>query len=97
MPFSTQTSIVLTHICIQVGETVNNTIGTTWNPQNRTLSAGGACGGIFVYSWCGRMRMLTTSTGKGALIALKGSPLGIGTELGKTDSPVGGKATNLKI
>jgi len=43
------------------------------------------------------MRMLTTSTGEGALIALKGSPLGIGTELGKTDSPVGGKATNLKI
>ncbi|KAK1092687.1 hypothetical protein LTR48_003844 [Friedmanniomyces endolithicus] len=48
---------------MMVGETVNNTIGTTWNPQNRTLSAGGACGG------------------EGALIALKGSPLGIGTEL----------------
>lgn len=28
-----------------MGETTNNIIGSTVNPYNRSLSAGGACGG----------------------------------------------------
>lgn len=30
---------------IQMGETANNVIGSTVNPFDRNLSAGGACGG----------------------------------------------------
>lgn len=30
---------------MQMGETTNNVIGSTLNPYNRNLSAGGACGG----------------------------------------------------
>lgn len=33
---------------MMMGETVNNIIGTTVNPFNRLLSAGGACGGMVV-------------------------------------------------
>lgn len=45
------------------GETFNNFIGYTNNPQNRHLAAGGSSGG------------------EGALIALKGSPVGFGTDI----------------
>jgi amidase len=48
---------------MMLGETTNNIIGTTTNPYNATLSAGGACGG------------------EGALLALGGSRLGIGTDV----------------
>ncbi|CAF9931207.1 MAG: Acetamidase [Alectoria fallacina] len=47
-----------------MGETNNNIIGSTINPYNRNLSAGGASGG------------------EGALLALKGSPLGWGSDIG---------------
>ena len=46
------------------GETVNNIIGYTWNPQNRNVCSGGSSGG------------------EGALISLKGSPGGFGTDIG---------------
>ena len=49
---------------LMTGETVNNIIGTTWNPKNRNLSPGGSSGG------------------EGALIGLRGSPLGLGTDIG---------------
>jgi amidase len=49
---------------LMTGETVNNIIGYTWNPNNRNLSCGGSSGG------------------EGALITLKGSPLGIGSDIG---------------
>jgi amidase len=47
-----------------LGETVNNLIGTTLNPQNRNLSCGGSSGG------------------EGALQALRGSLVGLGTDIG---------------
>ncbi|MCJ1436725.1 hypothetical protein MMC27_006107 [Xylographa pallens] len=46
-----------------MGETSNNIIGSTINPYNRNLSAGGASGG------------------EGALLAMKGSPLGWGSDI----------------
>ncbi|KAI1125900.1 amidase signature domain-containing protein [Nemania abortiva] len=46
------------------GETKNNLIGETLNPNNRNLSCGGSSGG------------------EGALQALRGSTLGIGTDIG---------------
>ncbi|KAA8644373.1 hypothetical protein EYZ11_001386 [Aspergillus tanneri] len=46
------------------GETANNIIQYTTNPQNRLLSSGGSSGG------------------EGALVALKGSPGGFGTDIG---------------
>ncbi|KAL8646563.1 MAG: hypothetical protein Q9210_006066 [Variospora velana] len=46
------------------GETANNIIGYTFNPQNRNLSSGGSSGG------------------EGALIGLRGSPVGFGTDIG---------------
>jgi len=46
------------------GETVNNIIGYTYNPKNRSLCSGGSSGG------------------EGALISLKGSPGGFGTDIG---------------
>ncbi|KAI8630724.1 amidase signature domain-containing protein [Xylariaceae sp. FL1651] len=46
------------------GETKNNIIGQTLNPQNQNLSCGGSSGG------------------EGALQALRGSTLGIGTDIG---------------
>lgn len=49
---------------LMAGETVNNIIKYTTNPQNRLLSCGGSSGG------------------EGALIALKGSPGGFGTDIG---------------
>lgn len=45
-------------------ETANNLYGTTVNPFNRNLTAGGSSGG------------------EGALIALRGSCLGIGSDIG---------------
>lgn len=48
---------------MMLGETTNNIIGTTTNPFNTGLAAGGACGG------------------EGALLALGGSRLGIGTDV----------------
>lgn len=47
-----------------LGETVNNLIGTTLNPNNRNLSCGGSSGG------------------EGALQALRGSLVGLGTDIG---------------
>lgn len=49
---------------LMAGETINNIIGYTPNPNNRLLSAGGSSGG------------------EGALLALRGSPLGVGTDIG---------------
>ncbi|EXA31430.1 hypothetical protein FOVG_17268 [Fusarium oxysporum f. sp. pisi HDV247] len=49
---------------VLIGETVNNIIQYTWNPKNRTISAGDSSGG------------------EGALIALKGAVVGIGTDIG---------------
>ncbi|KAF2095394.1 amidase [Rhizodiscina lignyota] len=46
-----------------IAETVNNIVGSTINPYNRCLSAGGACGG------------------EGALLALRGSPMGWGSDI----------------
>lgn len=46
-----------------IGETTNNIVGSTINPYNRTLTAGGASGG------------------EGALLALRGSPLGWGSDI----------------
>jgi amidase len=46
-----------------IGETTNNIIGSTINPFNRNLSAGGASGG------------------EGALLALKGAPLGWASDI----------------
>ncbi|XXH00561.1 hypothetical protein Hte_006909 [Hypoxylon texense] len=46
------------------GETKNNIIGETLNPNNRNLSCGGSSGG------------------EGALQALRGSTLGVGTDIG---------------
>ena len=47
-----------------MGETSNNIIGSTINPYNRNLFAGGASGG------------------EGAILAMKGSPLGWGSDIG---------------
>ncbi|KAK6581305.1 hypothetical protein PZA11_005996 [Diplocarpon coronariae] len=49
---------------LMAGETVNNIIGYTYNPKNRSLATGGSSGG------------------EGALIGLKGSPVGFGTDIG---------------
>ena len=49
---------------LMAGETVNNIIGYTTNPRNRSLTSGGSSGG------------------EGALISLKGSPVGFGTDIG---------------
>lgn len=49
--------------CLLV-ESINNVYGTTLNPWNRALSAGGSSGG------------------EGALVAFRGSPLGLGTDGG---------------
>ncbi|KAF2263108.1 amidase [Lojkania enalia] len=49
---------------LMIGETVNNIIGLTHNPKNRSLSSGGSSGG------------------EGALIGLRGSPVGFGTDIG---------------
>ncbi|PWZ03513.1 amidase [Testicularia cyperi] len=49
---------------IMYAETNNELWGTTLNPHNRTLHAGGSSGG------------------EGALVAFKGSPLGVGTDIG---------------
>ncbi|KAH6666655.1 amidase signature domain-containing protein [Halenospora varia] len=46
-----------------MGETNNNIIGSTINPYNRNLSAGGASGG------------------EGALLAMRGSPIGWGSDI----------------
>jgi amidase len=46
-----------------IGETTNNIIGSTINPYNRELTAGGASGG------------------EGALLAMRGSPLGWGSDI----------------
>lgn len=46
-------------------ETVNNIIGRTANPYNRSLSCGGSSGG------------------EGALIGMRGSVLGVGTDIGR--------------
>lgn len=56
-----KTSVPATLMC---GETINNIIEYTFNPNNRNLSSGGSSGG------------------EGALIALKGSPVGFGTDIG---------------
>lgn len=48
---------------MMLGETSNNIIGSTTNPFNTALSAGGACGG------------------EAALLALRGSALGFGTDV----------------
>ena len=59
-----KTSVPHTLMC---GETVNNIIGYTWNPKNRSLSSGGSSGG------------------EGALIGLRGSCAGFGTDIGTSD------------
>ncbi len=46
-----------------IGETTNNIVGSTMNPYNKNLSAGGACGG------------------EAALLAMRGSPIGWGTDI----------------
>ncbi|OJD18947.1 hypothetical protein AJ78_01059 [Emergomyces pasteurianus Ep9510] len=46
------------------GETVNNVIGHTSNPFNRSFSCGGSSGG------------------EGALLGMRGSPMGVGSDLG---------------
>ncbi|PYI11218.1 acetamidase [Aspergillus sclerotiicarbonarius CBS 121057] len=56
-----KTSVPLT---LMTGETANNIIGYTWNPNNRRLSSGGSSGG------------------EGALLALRGSPAGFGSDIG---------------
>jgi amidase len=69
---------------LKLGETTNNIVGSTVNPYNSDFSAGGACGGTSVKAMdCNAA--LTRSTGEGALIALKGSPLGLATDMGKTN------------
>lgn len=49
---------------LDLGETINNIIGTTLNPVNQLLSCGGSSGG------------------EGALQALHGSSVGLGTDIG---------------
>jgi amidase len=49
---------------LMLGETVNNLIGRTLNPNNQNLSCGGSSGG------------------EGALQALRGSVVGLGTDIG---------------
>lgn len=56
-----KTSVVQTLLW---GETENNIIGRTLNPNNQNLSSGGSTGG------------------EGALLALRGSTLGVGTDIG---------------
>lgn len=51
-------------VAMMMPETTNHVWGTTMNPLNRKLSAGGSSGG------------------EAALLALKGSPLGIGSDIG---------------
>lgn len=58
--FFVKTSVPMSML---MGETSNNITGSTCNPYNRLLSAGGASGG------------------EGALLALRGSPLGWGSDI----------------
>ncbi|KAF5386540.1 hypothetical protein D9757_005888 [Collybiopsis confluens] len=51
------------------GETHNHVFGRTVNPYNRYLTAGGSSGG-------------EVPSNPGALVAMKGSPLGVGTDIG---------------
>ncbi|PWY68972.1 acetamidase [Aspergillus sclerotioniger CBS 115572] len=51
-------------LTLMSGETANNIIEYTYNPNNRLLSSGGSSGG------------------EGALLALRGSPAGFGTDIG---------------
>lgn len=67
-----------------MGETKNNIIGSTINPYNRNLSAGGASGGISMNSQFQYIISPTyMSVGEGVPLALKGSSLGWGSDIGK--------------
>ena len=65
-----------------IGETKNNIIGQTLNPHNQNLSC------KFLVLQCLKNEMLThiigggSSGGEGALQALRGSTLGVGTDIG---------------
>ena len=68
---------------MKIGETINNIIGCTLNPVNQQLSCGGSSGG----EYRPRPLVLFTDlvTGEGALLALKGSCLGVGSDIGQCD------------
>ena len=71
-----------------MGETNNNIIGSTINPYNRYLSAGGAAGGESVRPYFRYVLFIDLSTlGEGALLALRGSPLGWGSDIGDRQGP----------
>lgn len=61
------------------GETYNHVFGRTSNPYNRYLTAGGSSGGEG--ESCFRPHNLCLML-VGALLAMKGSPLGVGTDIG---------------
>jgi len=73
---------------LKMGETSNNIMGSTYNPYNRYLSAGGACGGK-LFRLPGEVIIESgplTFVGEGALLALRGSPLGCGSDIGEASS-----------
>ena len=65
---------------------MNNIIGTTLNPVNRLLSCGGSSGGSPYYSSCilAGLVVLMHDAGEGALQALRGSSVGLGTDIGES-------------
>jgi amidase len=67
---------------VELGETVNNIIGRTLNPVNQLLSCGGSSGGAVVLSLIHSQVSNGRIPGEGALNALRGSTLGVGTDIG---------------
>jgi amidase len=67
---------------VELGETVNNLIGRTLNPVNQLLSCGGSSGGAVVLSLIHPQVSNGRILGEGALNALRGSTLGVGTDIG---------------
>ncbi|SCZ96293.1 BZ3500_MvSof-1268-A1-R1_Chr8-2g10097 [Microbotryum saponariae] len=71
---------------LMAGETVNNVYGRTVNPHNGDLTCGGSSGGEGecdepLYPWFGQHSHHVQKI-SGALIAMRGSPLGVGTDIG---------------
>ena len=73
------------HLHPQLGETINNIIGTTLNPVNQLLSCGGSSGGMYwlLLRWKSWTDEINGETGEGALQALRGSSVGLGTDIGQ--------------
>lgn len=68
---------------MMLAETSNNITGSTINPFVRKLSSGGAAGGMLLLYSVPISLKVEKSIGEGALLAMRASPLGFATDIGK--------------